>query len=95
MNQKENSKVDAQKLFMLLLCEMRSARRNEALLPHVTPESGSSLDISNSIHEYITIALFDNFSNLMVLGFDGTVVNTGVFNGVIYRLELKLQRPIQ
>ncbi|GBN93920.1 hypothetical protein AVEN_172103-1 [Araneus ventricosus] len=28
-------------------------------------------------------------------GCDGTIVNTGVFNGVILRLELKLHRPIQ
>jgi hypothetical protein len=39
--------------------------------------------------------LLDDFSNLIVLGCDGTVVNTGGFNGVIRRLELKLQRPIQ
>ncbi|GBM99301.1 hypothetical protein AVEN_258402-1 [Araneus ventricosus] len=33
--------------------------------------------------------------NLFFLGCDGIVVNTGVFNGVIRRLELKLHRPIQ
>lgn len=62
---------------------------------HVTPESGSSLDIANSIYEYVTSTLLDDFSNVIVLGCDGTVVNTGVSNGVIRRLELKLQRPLQ
>ncbi|GBN12078.1 hypothetical protein AVEN_184128-1 [Araneus ventricosus] len=48
-----------------------------------------------SIYEYVSNAQFDDFSNLIFLGCDGTVVNTGVFNGVIRRLELKLLRPIQ
>ncbi|GBL77357.1 hypothetical protein AVEN_41777-1 [Araneus ventricosus] len=48
-----------------------------------------------SIYEYVTNALFDDFSNLIFLGCDVTVVNTGVFNGVIRRHELKLHRPIQ
>ncbi|GBN57905.1 hypothetical protein AVEN_176517-1 [Araneus ventricosus] len=61
------------------------------VLGHNTPESRSSLDISNSIYEYVTISLLDNFSNIIVLGCDGTVVNIGVFNGVYRRLELKLQ----
>ncbi|GBL78850.1 hypothetical protein AVEN_48842-1 [Araneus ventricosus] len=39
--------------------------------------------------------LFNDFSNLIVMGCDDTVVNTGLFNGVILRLELKLRRPIQ
>ncbi|GBM40067.1 hypothetical protein AVEN_23154-1 [Araneus ventricosus] len=33
----------------------------------ITPESGSSLDISNNIYEYITNAFLDDFSNLIVL----------------------------
>ncbi|GBM10892.1 hypothetical protein AVEN_42144-1 [Araneus ventricosus] len=37
----------------------------------------------------------DYFSNLILLGCDDTVVNTGVFNGVIRRHEFKLHRPIQ
>ncbi|GBL84542.1 hypothetical protein AVEN_117272-1 [Araneus ventricosus] len=48
-----------------------------------------------TIYEYVTNALLDDFSNFIFRGFDGTVVNTGVLNGVIRRLELKLQRPIQ
>ncbi|GBO39692.1 hypothetical protein AVEN_62058-1, partial [Araneus ventricosus] len=47
------------------------------------------------IYEHVTTALLDDFSNLIVLECDSTVVNTGVLNGVIRRLELKLQRPIQ
>ncbi|GBL98825.1 hypothetical protein AVEN_165676-1 [Araneus ventricosus] len=62
---------------------------------HITHESGSSFDIFNSIYEYVTTALLDDFSNLAVLGCDGTVENTGVFNELILRLELKQQRPIQ
>ncbi|GBM10421.1 hypothetical protein AVEN_263337-1 [Araneus ventricosus] len=62
---------------------------------HITPESGSRLDVSSNIYEYLTTALLDDFSNLIVLGCEGTVVNTGVFNDVIRRLELKLHRPIQ
>ncbi|GBO11630.1 hypothetical protein AVEN_43815-1 [Araneus ventricosus] len=50
---------------------------------------------SFSIYEYVSNVLLDDFSNLIFLGCDGTVVNTGVFNGVIRRLELKLHRPIQ
>ncbi|GBM16349.1 hypothetical protein AVEN_28312-1 [Araneus ventricosus] len=42
-----------------------------------------------SIYEYVTNALLDCFRNLIFPGCDGTVVNTGVFNGVIRRLELK------
>ncbi|GBL75106.1 hypothetical protein AVEN_193281-1 [Araneus ventricosus] len=40
-------------------------------------------------------ALLDAFSNPIFLGSDRAVVNTGAFNGVIRRLELKLHRPIQ
>ncbi|GBO30613.1 hypothetical protein AVEN_100210-1 [Araneus ventricosus] len=48
-----------------------------------------------SIYEYVTNALLDDFSNLIFLGFNGTVVNTGLFYDVIRRHELKLHRPIQ
>ncbi|GBN14034.1 hypothetical protein AVEN_249374-1 [Araneus ventricosus] len=48
-----------------------------------------------SVYEYETNALLDDFNNLIFLGCDGTVVNTGVFNGVIRRHELKFHRPIQ
>ncbi|GBL85305.1 hypothetical protein AVEN_222767-1 [Araneus ventricosus] len=60
-------------------------------------ESTNTISIwaSFSIYEYVTNTLLDDFSNLIFLGYDGTVVNTGVFNGVIRRHELKLHRPIQ
>ncbi|GBN25043.1 hypothetical protein AVEN_108526-1 [Araneus ventricosus] len=48
-----------------------------------------------SIYEYVSNALLDDFSNLIFLGCDGTVLNTGIFKGVIRRLELKLHCPIQ
>ncbi|GBO03946.1 hypothetical protein AVEN_164653-1 [Araneus ventricosus] len=47
------------------------------------------------MYEYVTNALLYDFSNLIFLGCDGTVVNTGVFDGVLRRHELKLHRPIQ
>ncbi|GBN24113.1 hypothetical protein AVEN_99928-1 [Araneus ventricosus] len=46
-----------------------------------------------SIYEYVTNALLDGFSNPIFLRFEDTVVNTGVFNGVIHKHELKLHRP--
>ncbi|GBL88519.1 hypothetical protein AVEN_159104-1 [Araneus ventricosus] len=48
-----------------------------------------------SIYEYVTNRLLDDFSYLIFLGYESTVVNTGVFNGVIRRHELKIHRPIQ
>ncbi|GBL87697.1 hypothetical protein AVEN_81321-1 [Araneus ventricosus] len=48
-----------------------------------------------SIYEYVTNTLLDDFSFLIFLGCAGRVVNTGVFNGVIRRHELKLHRPMQ
>ncbi|GBO42120.1 hypothetical protein AVEN_39742-1 [Araneus ventricosus] len=48
-----------------------------------------------SIYEYVTNALLDDFSNLIFLGCGGAILNTGLFNGVIRRLELKLHRPIE
>ncbi|GBO25745.1 hypothetical protein AVEN_242477-1 [Araneus ventricosus] len=48
-----------------------------------------------SIYEYVTNVLLDDFSNRIFLRCGATIVNTGVCNGVISRLELKLHRPIQ
>ncbi|GBN13273.1 hypothetical protein AVEN_138600-1 [Araneus ventricosus] len=48
-----------------------------------------------SIYEYITNARLDDFRKLIFIEFDGIFVNTGVYNGEIPRLELKLHRPIQ
>ncbi|GBN17618.1 hypothetical protein AVEN_171129-1 [Araneus ventricosus] len=47
------------------------------------------------IYEYVTNVLSVDFSNLIFLGCDGTVLNTRVFNGAISRYGLKLHRPIQ
>lgn len=57
-------------------------------MEHVTPQTESSLNISNSIYAYITSALLNDFKNLIVIECGGTAVNTGVSNGVIRRLEL-------
>jgi hypothetical protein len=63
-------------------------------LGHLTPESGSSANISSAIidffHENNT-----SLHNLIALGADGTNVNTGFQNGVFRLLELHLGRPLQ
>jgi hypothetical protein len=54
---------------------------------HVTPNSGCSADITQSITNYITqkgIAL----SKLVAIGCDGTNVNTGKKNGIVKHLEV-------
>ncbi|GBM06423.1 hypothetical protein AVEN_266370-2-1, partial [Araneus ventricosus] len=83
------------KQFQRTTVEEHCSSVSEPSTGHITLQSGSSFDISNSIYGYVTIALLDDFSNIIVLGGDSTVVNTGVYNAVILRLELKLQRPIQ
>ncbi|GBL96097.1 hypothetical protein AVEN_104332-1 [Araneus ventricosus] len=69
------------------------------IAPSVAPRRAemhnTSTVVNFSIYEYVTNALLDDFSNIIFLGCDGRVVNTGVFNGVTRRHELKLHRPIQ
>lgn len=62
-------------------------------LGHVKPESGSALHIKRSLVHFLE----ENFdiSELIAIGSDGTVVNTGVKNGVIRLLEKQLKRPLQ
>jgi len=62
---------------------------------HVTPKSGSALDINESILEYVAMNVPGGFNDICVIGSDGTVVNTGINNSVSRRLELKLNRPLQ
>lgn len=44
---------------------------------HVTPKSGSAEDESNAIYEFATKELKSGLNELLVLGCDGTLVNTG------------------
>ncbi|GBN82106.1 hypothetical protein AVEN_111204-1 [Araneus ventricosus] len=84
-------------------CDIKSLQVNEIYVVCSSKVNSRNNESTNtisfwtnfSIYEYVTNAPLDDFSNLILLGCDGTVVNTGVFNGVIHRLELKLQRPIQ
>ncbi len=64
-------------------------------LGHTTPDSGSALSVSESILSFISTKSPEILESLQVLGSDGTVVNTGMKNGVIRRIELKVGRPLQ
>lgn len=57
-------------------------------LGHVTPESGSPCHIKRSLVNFLK-EKFDltELSDLVAVGTDGTVMNTGVKNGVIRLLE--------
>lgn len=53
---------------------------------HVTPDSGSSADITRSITNFVAQKEI-SLSKLVAVGCDGTNVNTGQKNGIIRRLE--------
>lgn len=61
---------------------------------HVTPLSGSSKNIANSIISHLTVGGF-SLGELDVLGCDGTVTNTGWKTGVIRSIEQEVGRPLQ
>lgn len=63
-------------------------------LGHVTPNSGSSEDIATSIISYLTSNDI-SLDELVVIGCDGTNVNTGLKNGIIRRIETHLGKPLQ
>lgn len=63
-------------------------------LGHTVPLSGSALSICQSIVNFLESYKY-NLEELVVVGCDGTVVNTGRKNGAISQLELKLGRPLQ
>lgn len=60
---------------------------------HVTPSSGSASNIKKGIVAFLEKKA--DFSSLIAIGCDGTVVNTGKKNGAIRMLELYLKRPLQ
>lgn len=63
-------------------------------LGHVTPNSGSSDDIATSVISYLASNDI-SLKVLVVIGCDGTDVNTGLRNGIIRRIELHLGKPLQ
>ncbi|KAL4720604.1 hypothetical protein ACJJTC_006946 [Scirpophaga incertulas] len=63
-------------------------------LGHVTPNSGSAEDIATSIISYLTSNDI-SLDELVVIGCDGTNVNTGLKNGIIRRIETHLGKPLQ
>lgn len=58
---------------------------------HVTPASGGSADIAQELLDVIR----EHEGEPVVVGSDGTAVNTGYKSGVNRRLELALGRPLQ
>lgn len=61
---------------------------------HVTPTSGSSADIVTSVTSFLSgrgIAI----DKLLVIGCDGTAVNTGLKAGMIRRFEEQVGKPLQ
>lgn len=67
------------------------AEPNSQYVGHVTPSSGTAKAICDSIMELVN----DNVDDIMCVGCDGTVVNTGRKGGVIERIETHLGRPLQ
>lgn len=61
-------------------------------LTHVTPSSGRSSDIANSIVTVITE--LDANDNILAIGCDSTNTNTGCKGGVIRHLEVALRHPV-
>ena len=60
---------------------------------HFSPETCKAKDISRNLHEFIIDRNLE--LSLVAIGCDGTVVNTGRVPGVIRKLELMLDRPLQ
>ena len=60
---------------------------------HVSPTSGSAKEIKTSIMDFLRKNI--NLNDIVAIGCDGTVVNTGFKNGVIRALEWDLKRPLQ
>lgn len=64
---------------IVLLSELGSV-----YIRHVTPDSGSSADITQSIYSVVT----QKGTKLVAVGCDGTNINTEKKNGVVRRLEI-------
>ena len=64
-------------------------------ITHITPTAGDAASICDSICDYFTSNTNDTLTNLAICGCDNTVLNTGVYRGILRCLEVKLQRPLQ
>ena len=60
---------------------------------HVTPETGKAKDIAQEILSVLSET--DSICSLIGVGCDGCATNTGKNSGIIRRLELSLDRPLQ
>lgn len=63
-------------------------------LSHFTPPCGTAVAIKSGIFDFF----IDNdvsLENLVAVGCDATVVNTGQIGGVVHLIESELQRPVQ
>ena len=60
---------------------------------HVTPSGGTSKIITDELIKYLDGRGGDK-TQIVALGCDGTVVNTGVKGGIVRLLELSLKRPV-
>jgi len=61
---------------------------------HLSLSSGKALIISKEMQNFLTRNNIDN-RKIVVIGSDGTAVNTGVKGGVIRILETKFEKPLQ
>ena len=59
---------------------------------HVSPQSGKASDISSSIISHLSEQNI-SLDEFVMVGCDGTAINTGCRNGIIRRLELHIRRP--
>lgn len=60
---------------------------------HLTPDTGTSKSITSSIMDFFSAKEVDT-SQVVVIGCDGTAVNTGLRGGVIKLIEEKLGHPV-
>jgi len=61
---------------------------------HSTPVNGTATSIKNSIISYLKTNDICS-SKLLVIGSDGTVINTGTKGSVIRLIEEQLNKPLQ
>lgn len=72
----------------MVLCEPGSK-----YLGHVSPRAGTAKEITLSLFNFLMNKI--NVDSVVVIGCDGTVVNTGRKNGIIVEPERKLKKPLQ
>ena len=68
---------------------------NSEYIGHVTPTGADANSNCNTIYDYLVKGSVHELTELSVAGCDGTVLNTGRMNGIIRKLEEKLNRPLQ